>query len=146
MVQEVRDDVLNSLNAECTVDPNCAGDIEVVASVPYHNLDTILGIPIWQWTGFRTIRGLTVMRIGERAVNTGCPLIPIVPAILPLAMLPNGVVPGIVVHPGTTRIQFISFRVHLLVQIPLLTQITLPIHSYLTQRISKKICRAHPCK
>lgn len=77
MVQEVRDDVLNSLNAECTVDPNCAGDIEVVASVPYHNLDTILGIPIWQWTGFRTIRGLTVMRIGERAVNTGCPLIPI---------------------------------------------------------------------
>lgn len=77
LVQDVRGDIRQAILEECTVNPNCTGDIKVVASVPFYNLDTILGLPIWQWTGFRTVRGLTVMRIGERALNTGCPLIPI---------------------------------------------------------------------
>jgi hypothetical protein len=54
-----------------------AADLEVVASVTYHAIDTILGLPVWQWTGLQTLRGLTVMRVGERAPYTGCPLLPI---------------------------------------------------------------------
>lgn len=78
LVQDVQEDIRQAITDECTVNPtDCTGNVKVVASVPFYNLDTILGIPIWQWTGFRTVRGLTVMRIGERALNTGCPLIPI---------------------------------------------------------------------
>ncbi len=54
-----------------------AADLEVVASVAYHNINTILGLPIWQWFDYRTLRGLTVMRVGEMPPYTGCPLLPI---------------------------------------------------------------------
>ena len=77
MLPSIQADMLAALQSDCGSDPDCAADIEVVASIPFHNIDTILGLPIWQWTGFSTVRGLTVMRIGERTVNTGCPLIPI---------------------------------------------------------------------
>ena len=77
MVQDIQTDVLNSLQSECSGGPACAADIEVVASVPFHNIDSILGLPIWQWTGFNTIRGLTVMRVGQRPESVGCPLLPI---------------------------------------------------------------------
>lgn len=77
MVQDIQVDVLNSLQSECSGGPACAADIEVVASVPFHNIDSILGLPIWQWTGFNTIRGLTVMRVGQRPESVGCPLLPI---------------------------------------------------------------------
>jgi hypothetical protein len=52
-------------------------DLAVVATVAYHDINTILGLPIWQWTGLQTIRGLTVMRVDEHLAFGGCPILPI---------------------------------------------------------------------
>ena len=54
-----------------------ASDLEVVASVVYHNQKTMLNLPIWQWTGFQTVRGLTVMRVDGPKPFVGCPLLPV---------------------------------------------------------------------
>lgn len=70
---QVRSDMLSDIQSW----PDGAANLEVVASVPYHDIDTILGLPLWQWSGLQTIRGLTVMRVGERKAFEGCPLLPI---------------------------------------------------------------------
>jgi hypothetical protein len=52
-------------------------NLSVVASIAYHDIGTILGIPLWQWSGLQTIRGLTVMRVDEIPAFIGCPILPI---------------------------------------------------------------------
>jgi hypothetical protein len=54
-----------------------AGDLEVVSSVVYHDQETMLNLPVWQWTGAKTVRGLTLMRVDGPTPYTGCPLLPI---------------------------------------------------------------------
>lgn len=71
---QIQTDMLSELQS---IGVENAADLEVVASVAYHNIDTILGLPIWQWTGLQTIRGLTVMRVSEMPPYIGCPLLPI---------------------------------------------------------------------
>lgn len=71
---QVRSDMLAELQSQGT---DLAKDLEVVASLNYHNIDTILGLNLWQWVGFQRLKDLTVMRVGERAPHVGCPLLPI---------------------------------------------------------------------
>ena len=71
---KIQTDMLSELQS---IGVENAAYLEVVASVAYHNIDTILGLPIWQWTGLQTIRGLTVMRVSEMPPYVGCPLLPI---------------------------------------------------------------------
>ncbi|MGH2537375.1 MAG: hypothetical protein ACRDHL_08285, partial [Candidatus Promineifilaceae bacterium] len=52
-------------------------NLEVVAAVDFHHIDTIIGLPIWQWTGLTQIQGLTVMRVSEKPDFLGCPILPI---------------------------------------------------------------------
>jgi hypothetical protein len=69
---EVRADMLAELQA--------AGDssgLKTVSSVAYHNQETFLNLPIWQWVGFQTVRGLTVMRVEDPPPFAGCPILPI---------------------------------------------------------------------
>lgn len=54
-----------------------SGDLEVVASVAYHGIDTILGLPVWRWLGLKTVKGFTVMRVAERPPNITCSILPI---------------------------------------------------------------------
>jgi hypothetical protein len=78
MEADIKAQILDSLQAECPGDPaSCAGNIEFVVSVPFHNLDTILGIPVWQWVGFQRVRGMTVMRIRPEVEAAGCAILPI---------------------------------------------------------------------
>ena len=63
MEGEIKTRILESLQAECPDDPaDCAGNVEFVVSVPFHNLDTILGLPVWQWTGRSGRRVPTLIR------------------------------------------------------------------------------------
>jgi hypothetical protein len=66
-----------------------AVDLEVVASVPFYNTDTILGLPIWQWTGLQRQRGLTVMRVGSKAPNVACPILPIAVRLEQFSLYPT---------------------------------------------------------
>jgi hypothetical protein len=69
---EVRADMLAELQA--------AGDssgLRTVSSVAYHNQETFLNLPVWQWVGFQTVRGLTVMRVDDPPPFAGCPILPI---------------------------------------------------------------------
>ncbi len=75
-------EVLEALQSECPTpnaqgDYECAANVEAVASVPYYNLDTILGLPIWQWVGLKQTQGLTVMRVAQKPPFRGCPILPI---------------------------------------------------------------------
>jgi hypothetical protein len=54
-----------------------AQDLEVVSSVIYHDQETMLNLPVWQWTGAKTVRGLTLMRVDGPTPYAGCPLLPI---------------------------------------------------------------------
>jgi hypothetical protein len=71
---QVQSDMLAELQSQGA---ELAKDLEVVASLNYHNIDTILGLDLWQWVGFQRLKGLTVMRVGEREPYVGCPLLPI---------------------------------------------------------------------
>jgi hypothetical protein len=79
---DLQNEVLESLQSECPT-PNllgvyeCAANMEAVASVPSYNLDTILGLPVWQWAGLKETQGLTVMRVGQKPPFRGCPILPI---------------------------------------------------------------------
>ncbi|MGD8586308.1 MAG: TadE/TadG family type IV pilus assembly protein [Chloroflexota bacterium] len=70
----VQSDMLSELQATGL---SSSSDLEVVASVAYHNIDTILGLPMWRWLGLKTVRGFTVMRVAERPPNVNCSLLPI---------------------------------------------------------------------
>jgi hypothetical protein len=54
-----------------------SSNLEVVASVAYHDIKTILGLPVWRWLGLKTVRGFTVMRVAEPPPNVNCSLLPI---------------------------------------------------------------------
>jgi hypothetical protein len=78
MEGEIEARILESLQSECPGDTaSCAGNVEFVVSVPFHNLDTILGLPVWQWTGFERVRGMTVMRVRPVVQAQGCAILPI---------------------------------------------------------------------
>lgn len=75
LVNDIQDDIEQEIQ---TWPVNADNDRVIgVASVPFHDIDTILGLPIWQWVGMREVQGLTVMRLAELPDNTGCPLLPI---------------------------------------------------------------------
>jgi hypothetical protein len=77
-----------------------ANDLPVVASVTYFAADTLLGLPIWQWTGLQTLRGLTVMRVGEREAYAGCPLLPITVRLNQYSAYPSNWPAGLQLNPG----------------------------------------------
>jgi hypothetical protein len=52
-------------------------DLEVVGSLAYHDLQPMLGVNVWQWTGYQTVRDLTVMRVDKPAPYVGCAIMPI---------------------------------------------------------------------
>ena len=93
---EVQADMLSQLQS--TGSEN-AEDVEVVASVTFHAIDDILGLPVWQWTGLQTLRGLTVMRVGERAPYVGCPLLPIAVRLNQYSAYPSNWPVGIQLNP-----------------------------------------------
>jgi hypothetical protein len=72
-----------------------AKDIEVVATASYHGAETLLGLPVWRWAGFETIRGLTVMRVDEPAPLSGCPLLPIAIRLNQYSLYPTNWPPGL---------------------------------------------------
>ena len=76
---QIRNEMLAALQS-CDSDGaapfDCAADLEVVASVPFFDLDTIVGVQFWQWAGLRRVDGLTVMRVDERPGFAGCPILP----------------------------------------------------------------------
>lgn len=70
---QVRDTML----AELQAGGGSISNLEVVVSIPYHNSATFLNLPIWQWVGFKTVGGLTAMRVDKPAVYAGCAILPI---------------------------------------------------------------------
>jgi hypothetical protein len=73
IITQVKNDMMTNLQGASAG----TGNLSVVAAVAYHNIGTILGVPMWQWTGLQTIRGLTVMRVDEKPAFLGCPMLPI---------------------------------------------------------------------
>lgn len=70
----VRNDILSELQSAGMEN---SGNLEVVASVAYHDIKTILGLPVWGWLGMKTVKGFTVMRVAERPPSLNCSLLPI---------------------------------------------------------------------
>ncbi|MGD8855245.1 MAG: pilus assembly protein, partial [Chloroflexota bacterium] len=96
MEATIKAEILDALQAECPDDPaSCAGNIEFVVSVPFHNLDTILGIPIWQWVGFQRVRGMTVMRVRPVVEAAGCAILPIAVRMNQFSLYPSNWTEGV---------------------------------------------------
>ena len=90
MEENVRQNILESLQSACPDAPgSCAADLELVASVPFHDIETILGLNIWQWTGFRRIQGMTVMRVRPIVEAQGCPILPIAVRLEQYSLYPS---------------------------------------------------------
>jgi hypothetical protein len=70
-------EVQNSMIADLKEGGANTQNLAVVATAAFHDINSILGIPIWQWTGLKTIQGLTVMRVDEKPAFLGCPILPI---------------------------------------------------------------------
>jgi hypothetical protein len=81
----VRSDMLADLQSTSAI----AGNVEVVASVPFHNIDDILGIPIWQWTGLYRLQGMTVMRVRPEQDVAACPILPIAVRLQQFSIYPT---------------------------------------------------------
>ncbi|HSH02856.1 MAG TPA: TadE/TadG family type IV pilus assembly protein [Anaerolineae bacterium] len=56
---EVQSDTLAQLNANNA----SAANLEIVGQLNFHEVDTVLGFDFWQWAGFQTLQGLTIMRV-----------------------------------------------------------------------------------
>ncbi len=95
MEPEIIQSIEESLQSACPEAPgSCAADLEVVASVPFHNIDVILGLNIWQWTGLQRIRGFTVMRVRPIVEASGCPILPIAVRLKQYSLYPSNWDPG----------------------------------------------------
>jgi len=108
MADDIRLDIEESLQSACLDDgPGsypCAANLEVVASVPFHNIETILGLNIWQWTGFRRLQGLTVMRVRPIVEAKGCPILPIAVNLEQYSIYPSNWVRQ---DPGATVLNYL---------------------------------------
>jgi len=92
-IQEVvKQDILAELQSTGL---DSSGDLEVVASVVYHQIDTILGLPVWRWLGLKTVRGFTVMRVSERPPNVLCSILPISVHYNQYSIYPSNWEPGL---------------------------------------------------
>lgn len=69
--------VQSSLLAELQSNGGDISGLEFVVSIPYHDSATFLNLPIWQWSGFKTISGLTAMRVDRPVAAGGCTILPI---------------------------------------------------------------------
>lgn len=67
---QIQDDVLEALN-------NSDTGLEIVATVAYHDRQSLLGLNAFNFGPLTEVRGLNVMRVDERAPFASCPLIPI---------------------------------------------------------------------
>jgi hypothetical protein len=81
----IKSEMLSDLQSTGTI----SGNVEVVASVPFHNIDDILGIPVWQWTGYSRLQGMTVMRVFPEANTTACPILPIAVRLEQFSIYPS---------------------------------------------------------
>ena len=93
----VRNDVLSELQSTGI---DSSGNLEVVASVAYHNIETILGLPVWRWVGLKTLRGFTVMRVSERPPNVNCSILPISVHYNQYSIYPSNWEPGVKLNPA----------------------------------------------
>ena len=91
----VKSDMLADLQSTGT---ESAKNVEVVASVPFHNVDDILGIPVWQWTGLRRASSQTVMRVLPEKEYGACPLLPISIRHKQYSVYPSNWAPGVKMH------------------------------------------------
>lgn len=62
---------------QLTAGNSSVAGLEVVASLAYHNLQPMLGVNVWQWTDYKRVRDLTVMRVDKPAPYIGCDIMPI---------------------------------------------------------------------
>jgi hypothetical protein len=74
MQLNIRSEILANLQSTGI---NSAKDVEVLSTVSYYGLQSMLGLPVWEWAGYERLRGLTVMRLDKPAPYAGCPLLPI---------------------------------------------------------------------
>ena len=70
----VQDDILRELQSTGL---SSSGGLEVVVSVAYYQIDSILGLPVWRWVGLKTVKAFTVMRVAELPPNVNCSILPI---------------------------------------------------------------------
>lgn len=89
---QVQNDVLSELQSTGI---GSSGNLEVVASVAYHQIETILGLPVWRWAGLKTLRGFTVMRVSEMPPNVNCSLLPISVHYNQYSIYPSNWEPGL---------------------------------------------------
>jgi hypothetical protein len=73
----VKAEVRSMLLAELQSSGGDISGLEFVVSIPYHDSATFLNLPIWQWSGFKTISGLTAMRVDRPVSAGGCTILPI---------------------------------------------------------------------
>lgn len=71
---EIQGEIVAALDDTGVVD---ADGLEIVATVAYHNRESILGLEAFNLGAFTRVRGLTVMRVSQPAPFVGCPLLPI---------------------------------------------------------------------
>lgn len=71
---EIQGEIVAALDDTGTVG---ADGVEIVATVAYHNRESILGLQAFNLGAFTLVRGLTVMRVTQLSPFAGCPLMPI---------------------------------------------------------------------
>jgi hypothetical protein len=91
--------VQTNLLAELQSNGGDISGLEFVVSIPYHDSATFLNLPIWQWTGFKTISDLTAMRVDRPVAAGGCAPLPIAVRVDQFSAYPTDWPDGIL-HPG----------------------------------------------
>lgn len=66
-----------------------ADGLEIVATVAYHNRESLLGLQAFNLGAFTRVRGLTVMRVDDPTTFIGCPLLPIAIRFNQYSMYPS---------------------------------------------------------
>lgn len=83
MEQDVQTDVLDAL------DPSQVG-LEVVATVAFHDRNSILGLNAFNIGQLTRVRGLSVMRVSDPTPYAGCDAFPIAVSLYNTSVHPNG--------------------------------------------------------
>jgi hypothetical protein len=83
---EIQEEIVDALDDTGTVP---ADGVEIVATVAYHDRESLLGLNSFDLGAFTLVRGLTVMRVTDPAPFAGCPLLPIAVRFNQYSMYPS---------------------------------------------------------